>query len=161
MSIRSDVLARLAQLTPGGAPLAQVTLADDGAGGSVEALELTVESIGCGFDQLVYRSARLAQVAADELKRLGEDLARRLTYLLEPIRPLELDREGFTLQLRSSPPQVGDDGSEYYEAVARRGGDISLVRYRKLKGQPRLRIAALVTREVLARLCEDLASAQP
>lgn len=161
MSIQSQVIARLQQLAGTVGPATQILLADDGLGGRVEAAELAVESIGCSFDELAFRTPRLAHVTSDQLKQLGEGLSAKLTYLLEPIRPLELDREGFTLQLRSSPPQVGEDGSQYYEIVAKRGGEIALVRYQKSKGQPRQRIAACVTREVLARLAADLAGAAP
>jgi hypothetical protein len=58
-------------------------------------------------------------------------------------------------QLRSSPPQRDDDGRSYYELTVRRGGEISLCRYRKEPGAARVQIPATVTREVLLRLVDD------
>ncbi len=43
----------------------------------------------------------------------------------------------------------------YYELLVRRGGEISLTRYRKDNGDARRQIAATVTREVLLRLAND------
>ena len=79
----------------------------------------------------------------------------RLTYLMEPISPIEIDAEACVAQLRSNPPQRDDDGRSYYELLVRRGGEIALVRYRKEPGTPRQQIAATVTREVLLRLADD------
>ncbi len=86
---------------------------------------------------------------------MAKSLSERLTYLMEPIRPIEIDADACVAQLRSSPPQRDDDGRSYYELTVRRGGDISLVRYRKEPGTPRQQIAANVTREVLLRLVDD------
>jgi hypothetical protein len=63
------------------------------------------------------------------------------------------------VQLRSSPPQQGDDGTSYYELMVRRGGDITLSRYQKQPGQIRQIVPANVTREVLQRLAEDFVAA--
>ena len=40
----------------------------------------------------------------------------RLTYLMEPISPIEFDAEGCVVQLRSNPPQRDDDGRSYLRA---------------------------------------------
>jgi hypothetical protein len=74
---------------------------------------------------------------------------------MEPISPIEFDAQGCVVQLRSAPPQRDDDGRSYYELLVRRGGEISLARYRKDNGGSRRQIAATVTREVLVRLAGD------
>ena len=86
-------------------------------------------------------------------------LAEKLTYLMEPINPIEFDAEGCVVQLRSAPPQRDDDGRCYYELLVRRGGEISLRRFRKDNGDARRTIAATVTREVLLRLAGDFEAA--
>jgi hypothetical protein len=86
---------------------------------------------------------------------MAKDLSARLTYLMEPIRPIEIDADACVAQLRSSPPQRDDDGRSYYELTVRRGGEIALVRYRKEPGAVRQQIPANVTREVLLRLVDD------
>jgi hypothetical protein len=63
------------------------------------------------------------------------------------------------VQLRSSPPQQGGDGSSEYELFVRRGGEISLCRCAKSPGQPRRTIPAHVTREVFTRLADDFVAA--
>jgi hypothetical protein len=74
---------------------------------------------------------------------------------MEPISPIELDAAACVVQLRSTPPQKDDDGRSYYELMVRRGGEISLRRFRKEPGMSRQPIAANMTREVLLRLVGD------
>ncbi len=107
------------------------------------------------FDQLRIATTELATADATELERLGKMLSARLTYLMEPIAPIEIDAAACVVQLRSNPPQRDDDGRSYYELLVRRGGEITLTRYRKENGGPRRRVAATLTREVLLRLASD------
>ena len=111
------------------------------------------------FDRLNLATTELASATPADLERIGKALADRLTYLMEPIAPIELDADACVVQLRSSPPQRDDDGRSYYELIARRGGEISLARYRKENGNARRQIAATVTREVLMRLAADFCAA--
>lgn len=112
-------------------------------------------SLAVSFNQLRVATAELASADAIELQRIGTALASRLTYLMEPISPIETDAQGCVVQLRSNPPQRDDDGRSYYELLVRRGGEIALSRYRKENGDARRPIAATVTREVLLRLVGD------
>jgi hypothetical protein len=64
------------------------------------------------------------------------------------------------VQMRSSPPNQGDQGTFYYELVVRRGA-IDLCRYQKTPGDVRQTVPATVTREVLQRLAEDFVAAVP
>jgi len=141
-------------------------LASLGSGGSVKlATEAPPRSITCdivernslavSFDVLRLTTPELAMSDAGKLERIGKALAGRLTYLMEPISPIEFDAEGCVVQLRSNPPQRDDDGRSYYELLVRRGGEIALKRFRKENGDARRQIAATVTREVLLRLVGD------
>src|SRR5690242_1870970 len=111
-------------------------------------------SLAVSFNQLRLATTELAGASSAELERIGKSLAERLTYLMEPISPIELDANGCVMQLRSSPPQRDDDGRSYYELLVRRG-EISLARYRKDNDRGRRPIVATVTREVLLRLVDD------
>jgi hypothetical protein len=111
--------------------------------------------LAVSFNQLRLATAELAAAGAADLERLGKSLAERLTYLMEPISPIELDAEACVVQLRSNPPQRDDDGRSYYELTVRRGGEIALTRYRKENGAARRLVPATVTREVLLRLVGD------
>ena len=112
-------------------------------------------SLAVSFNMLRLSTAELASAETAKLERIGKALGERLTYLMEPISPIEIDAEGCVVQLRSTPPQRDDDGRSYYELLVRRGGEIALARYRKENGDARHPIAANVTREVLLRLVSD------
>jgi len=112
-------------------------------------------TLAVSFTKLQLATSELAGAAPSDLERIGKALSERLTYLMEPISPIELDSEACIVQLRSSPPQRDDDGRSYYELTVGRGGQIALSRYRKENGNARQPISATVTREVLLRLVGD------
>ena len=118
-----------------------------------------LESMGCAFDSFEVRSDRLMTASIEQLKKVAEQLSQRLTYLLEAIRPIEVDSDQCVVQLRSVPPQKDDAGVRYYELQVARGGILKLCRYHAPLGQPRVSIPAQVTREVLLRLVRDFAEA--
>jgi len=120
-----------------------------------------IDSLAVGFTSFTLATAQLANATPDELKRLGEKLSARLTYLLEPISPIEIDREGCVVQMRSNPPQRDDDQTTYYELTLRRGGAFSLSRYSKAVGDVRHANTATVTREVFLRLVADFSAVAP
>jgi hypothetical protein len=120
---------------------------------------VALDALACAFDRFELQSAALASAAMAELKPLSENLSRRLTYLLEPISPMEADAEQCVVQLRSNPPQKDEDATSYYELLVARGGRLSLCRWLKERGQPRRKIPAQVTREVFLRLVADFSAA--
>ena len=129
---------------------------DVAASGQRLIVELTgLDSLGCAFTHFELRSDRLATAAIDELKKVAEQLARRVTYLLESIQPIEIDRDACVVQMRSVPPTTDDGQSSYYELHVRRGGVLTLCRYARRAGQAREVIPAQLTREVFARLLRD------
>ena len=125
-------------------------------------------TVRCGFDQcealavtvaeLVLETPELSSATVEQLEAASRALASRLNYLLEPIAPVETDAAGCSVQMRSSPPQQDDNGRRYYELLLRRGGSIALHRYEKLPGQPRFRVPAVLTHEVVGRLADDFAA---
>jgi hypothetical protein len=117
-----------------------------------------LDSLACAFTRLAVASLALEDASPDELKQVSEALSQRITYLLEPISPIEVDPEQCVVQLRSNPPQQGEGQSSYYELLVRRGGEVSLCRYTKPRGQPRQVSPAQVTREVLLRLIGDFSA---
>jgi hypothetical protein len=119
----------------------------------------SIDTLACEFSHLTLATGKLAATSPERLLEIAKGLAQRLTYLLEPISPIETDAEGCTVQMRSSPPQRGDDGTCYYELLVRRGGELDLRRWKKAPGGARTPLTATVTREVLLRLVGDLAEA--
>jgi hypothetical protein len=115
-------------------------------------------ALAVSFDRLQLTTTELAAAGAADLERIGKALSARLTYLMEPIAPIEIDSAACVVQLRSSPPQKDDDGRTYYELTVRRGGEIALVRFRKENNNARQQVTATVTREVLLRLVGDFSA---
>jgi hypothetical protein len=157
MTLQSQVQGALAALGPFSGSSQTITASDGDLRLSCDLTEL--EKLGCELVRLAVGSPSLAGASAEKLKKIATALSAKLTYLMEPISPIEVDREGCVVQLRSNPPQRNDDGSTYYELLVRRGGELSLARYRKAAGQDRQSVSAHLTREVLLRLVEDFAAA--
>lgn len=117
-----------------------------------------LDTLACGFMRLAVSTDKLADATLDRLRRISEQLSMRLTYLLEPIHPIESDADSCTVQMRSKPPRQSEDSSSYYELLVRRGGELSLSRFEKAHGEVRQPAPARVTREVFARLVEDFSA---
>src|SRR5262245_39427665 len=133
----------------------QVTDADQ----QLTAELLTLDALALAFEHVSLSSAALAAAPIDRLKNVADTLSKRLTYLLEPISPVEVDANQCVVQLRSNPPQRDDNGTRYYELLVRRGGELSLRRFQKESGGVRGTIPAHVTREVFLRLADDFSAA--
>ena len=118
-----------------------------------------VDTLGCAFTRFELRSGKLASASIDQLKKVSEGLAARLTYLLEPIKLIEVDADQCVAQLRSSPPQREPEMTTYYELLVRRGGELTLCRWMKAPASERQSVAAQVTREVFLRLVNDFSTA--
>jgi hypothetical protein len=116
------------------------------------------EPLAATVMDLVLETAELASATAFELQAASAELAKKVNYLLEPIAPIELDAQGCSVQMRSNPPQQDDNGRRYYELLLRRGGSIALCRFEKQPGQPRTRVPAVLTHEVIGRLVEDFSA---
>jgi len=133
------------------------TLDIEDSGDRVRCELTSLDVLGCAFERLALESGRLATASIDDLKAISTQLASRLTYLLEPISPVEIDADRCIVQMRSNPPQKDEQKTSYYELVVRRGGEIALCRYLKEPGDVRRAVPACVTREVLLRLIGDFA----
>lgn len=151
MTIR-DEFQRQLQQTAGPGPVTVKAMA-----GEVRAIcELEeLDRFAAACRTLRVESSALAQATLAQLQDLSTQLANRLTYLLEPVSPVESDGESCTVQMRSNPPQRDDDGTRYYELMVRRGGSIALQRWHTPRNQSRQAIPAELTREVLVRLVGD------
>jgi hypothetical protein len=156
MDIRAEVkehLHQVLQQDPGAGP---VSFQVQWPGGRLR-VELTdVQPIGCALWQLEVHTRQTEQASAEHLQQAGQRLADRVRYLLEPLHVHEVDPLEAAVQLRSSPPQRDARSVSYYEVTAQRDGGWRLVRYEKQPEQPRQQVAALVTSEVLQRVCQDV-----
>ena len=122
---------------------------------TVRCQAMQCEPLAVTVTQLTLETTELAGIDLSRIQAASQALCSRVTYLLEPISPIESDALGCTVQMRSNPPQQDDNGRRYYELLLRRGGSVSLVRYEKFPGQARTRVPAVLTYEVIGRLVDD------
>lgn len=125
---------------------------------------VAVDRLGCALQQIRLRVPALAGCDTDKLTEWAEALSRRVTYLLEGLGPIEIDRNSGQVLVRSNPPGHQPDGTSYYEVLLQSdtGGNFSLRRYRAVKGSPgRTQVDVHLTHEVLLRLVDDLLETIP
>lgn len=150
MSALAESLLRQVDAARAGATVAATEGADRVSLGVARA-----DAMAVAFTELRLETDRLANAEIDRVRAVAEELTRRVTYLLEPLTPIEIDRDLAVVQMRSTTPQQDAESSAYYELLVHTGGSLSLRRYRKPKGAIREPIDATVTREVLGRLVDD------
>jgi hypothetical protein len=123
--------------------------------GRFEIVLVEVDSLACAFKSVTLYTHRLVGARLAQLRPLAESLGKRLSYLLEDVQLLEVDREVNRILMRSVPPLQDAEGASYYELLIGRG-EMRLCRYQKTPGTARRVIPAKVTREVLQRIAADL-----
>lgn len=137
-----------------------VSLQAQDASGVTLQIELTlVDSLSCSFSELVLYVPNLKNAPFPMLQQWASELSRQVTYLLEPIGPLEFDPTNGQILVRSIPAAPHPQGSQYYEILLTTSGNgtFTLRRYRSIAGQSgRVPAEIQVTNEVLFRLVDDL-----
>src|SRR5206468_1991013 len=156
MSLKSQAQTVLSKLTAFSQGRHELDVSESASRLSADLLAL--DALALAFDHLTVTCGALASAPIDQLKKVADALSKRLTYLLEPISPIEVDADQCIVQLRSNPPQRDDNGTQYYELLVRRGGELSLRRYQKQPGGIRQSVPAHVTREVFLRLVDDFSA---
>lgn len=157
MTLKAEAQGALAALAPFAQGHQSLTVAD--AGQRLTADLVALDALGMAFDHVTLTSDAITEAPIERLKQVADGLSKRLTYLLEPISPIEVDADQCVVQMRSNPPQRDDNGTRYYELLVRRGGELSLRRYQKQPGGTRQPLSAQVTREVFLRLVADFSAA--
>jgi hypothetical protein len=118
-----------------------------------------LDSLACALTELEFQSDGLCGANPSRLEQIAASLSKKLSYLLEPIHPIETDADRCIVQMRSSPPRKHAAGTDYYELLVTAAGTIHLARYSRTPGAPRTPIAAQLTHEVLVRLASDFQAA--
>jgi hypothetical protein len=154
MSLSSQLLAELHNAAGQGAQSFSIAAGPR----TIHCRALQCDPLAATIDELTLETAELASASVAQLQAASQSLAQRVNYLLEPIAPIETDSQGCSVQMRSNPPQRDDNASRYYELLLRRGGSIALCRFEKQPGQPRVRVPAALTHEVIGRLIDDFAA---
>jgi len=123
-------------------------------------LNLTaLDSVGVAFDNLDFVTTDRQDWSSDALNAWGERLAGRVTYLLEPLKVLEIDASGGEVQIRSKSPSVRADQRGFYEVRLYKQGMLRMERYVVDDATRQCRrTTCQFTREVLERLADDIAA---
>jgi hypothetical protein len=165
MSLSLDLAAALTPLVGQSFVPAQTVAVSDGSGVTVAVDLLSVESLGVSCEELRLEVPSLGSATLDVLKKWGDGLCRRVTYLLENLGPLEYDASSNEVLIRSTPPDQGLPGTtKYYEVLlsSHGAGRFSLRRFRNDAANPgRVPVPIQVTHEQLAKLINDLTTTIP
>lgn len=150
MTLTDQINARLSQSGIDGANL---EAADGGDRLLVRVDQSGALAITCW--ELRLTTKRLAGAPIERVRKVAEDITSRVTYLLEPIQPVEADAEACVVQLRSTKPDTRVGSRSYYEVLVKTGGSVSLQRFEAPKGELRRSVSMTLTKEILIRLAED------
>ena len=102
MSLSRKIAAALDENTKVHAPPCEVAVEE---GPHRLALNLTaIDSVGVAFDSLDFATTSRSEWSSDALRAWGERLAGRVTYLMEPLKVLEVDAAGGEVHIRSQSP---------------------------------------------------------
>lgn len=164
MSIGKQVVEQLRQLAsgagalPDGAPLVVA-----GQASQAGLLVSDYDRYSVALDELMVADDRPAPADAHAyLSASAAAVARRLSFLEEPLAVWELDGAEGTAQLRSSPPLREDDQVSYWEVVLTAGVQPAAraARYRWAPGMAERELVVYpATFALLGRLADALAEA--
>lgn len=105
----------------------------------------------------------LAPPSTTSLKDLlllqAAEIERRISYLMESFRLVEIDEVNCLAQVRSTKPYRKNEDTFYYEVLMQHGISLTFSRYR-MQHQAKERDVVLshLTQEILERLVDDLAA---
>jgi len=122
------------------------------------ALEITaLDSVGAAFDCLEFTATDRQEWSSEALNAWGRLLADRVTYLLEPLKVVEIDAGGGQVQIRSTAPTPRADQRGFYEVRLTKQGVLRFERFVFDDAtRQRRRGSCQLTREVLERLADDI-----
>ena len=123
-------------------------------------LHLTaLDTVGLACTALEFTTTSRAEWTSEALQAWGERLAGRVSYLMEPLKVLEVDRDGGEVQIRSQSPTTRSEQRGYYVVGLSRQGTLRMERLAFDEAtRQRQPIACQFTREVLERLADDIAA---
>ncbi|MCI0416739.1 hypothetical protein L0222_28550 [bacterium] len=123
------------------------------------------DSIGFLLNSIeISKSIREKVDIADYLKTVAETIEKRVNYLMEPLKIIELDSTTNAVQMRSEKPEIQDGNLSYFEVILKAGkwfgyrNYVSLHRYtnRREDEENRRRVSFPVTKKQFQKLVDDL-----
>ena len=164
MNLTDKLTAELKRLAGSGSTSPQSLSLSGPDGIDVEIDFTTVDTLSSSLREIRLNVPSLQQADTDVLERWAKALSERVTYLLENIGPLEIDRENQQVLIRSTPPDQQAGSTKFYEMLLRShdDGNFSLKRYVSENGTPgRMQVDIQATHELLGKLIDDLVDTVP
>jgi hypothetical protein len=123
-------------------------------------LNLTaLDTVGLAFSTMEFARTSRTEWSSDALKAWGDRLSKRVTYLMEPLKVLEVNDQEGEVQMRSQSPTPRDDLRSYYEMRLFRQGTLRMERFVfDETTRQRRQVPCQLTRETLERLADDIAA---
>lgn len=91
------------------------------------------------------------------LDEQAEAIQKRVTFLLEEFKLIEMDRQNKCAQLRSYPPHKADNAKYYYEIMLDEGNKAHFQRYQySIQDKRYEKITSQFTTETFERLVDEL-----
>jgi hypothetical protein len=124
-----------------------------------------IDSIGILLNSIeVSKNISPVMEIADYLKQTAETIEKRVNYLMEPLKIIEMDSTTKAVQLRSEKPEMQDGRLSYYELVLKAGkwfgyrNHVSVQRYTQLPEEEPNRhpVSFPVTKKQFQKLVDDL-----
>jgi hypothetical protein len=123
-------------------------------------LNLTaLDTVGLACTTMDYANTSRTEWSSDALKAWADRLSKKVTYLMEPLKVVEVYDQAGEVQMRSQSPTPRDTERAYYEMRLFRSGILRMERfvYDETTRQRR-QVPCQLTRETLERLADDIAA---
>jgi hypothetical protein len=158
MSLSQTVQSRVSARAPFREQLEQVIASE---GGVTVRCELSgADALGCAITQLQLVAESPRSLTMDELAAHADRICEKVTYLLEPLRCVEVDRQARLALLRSRQPKQKEKQLGYYELLLSADQTASLRRYSYDRGaRKRTAVPLILTLDQLEMLVDDLVAA--
>lgn len=122
----------------------------------------TASPVGVSCRSVTFRVDRDQPLSLDALRAWGDRIAARITYLMEPLVPIEADAIAAEVLLRSKKPGQRPQRRVYYEARLQAAGTLTLGRVEFDEAtRTRQPLPCQLTTETLERLADDLVDTAP
>lgn len=121
------------------------------------------DRLACSLGDVRVAVPHLAGCSFATLTTWAQQLASRLTYLLEDVGLLELDENAGQVLMRSRQPATNGAGKAFYEVRLQANADNSFTLSRVVTqpGQSRQAVEMQLTQEVAVRLLNDIIETMP
>ncbi len=121
-----------------------------------------LDTVGVAFESLEFDTTTRPDWPSDALREWGTRLTGRVTYLMEPLKVLEVDAAGGEVNIRSESPTTRDAHRSYYEVRIFKQGTLRIERCTFDDAARRRRtVPCQLTREVFERLADDIVASIP